>query len=70
MGDRRVADILLHVLQSQGDWNAALKNSYINPAFWAYREKEEQELFPWAFIDHGIKKADLWKEYKAAIGSV
>jgi len=70
MGDRRVADILLHVLQSQGDWNAALKNSYINPAFWVYREKEEQELFPWAFIDHGIKKADLWKEYQEAIGSV
>jgi radical SAM superfamily enzyme YgiQ (UPF0313 family) len=68
MGDRRVADILLHVLQSQGDWNAALKNSYINPAFWVYREKEEQELFPWAFIDHGIKKADLWKEYQEAIG--
>jgi radical SAM superfamily enzyme YgiQ (UPF0313 family) len=68
MGDRRVADILLHVLQSQGDWNAALKNSYINPAFWVYREKEEAELFPWAFIDHGIKKADLWKEYQEALG--
>lgn len=68
MGDRRVADILLHVVQSQGDWNAALKNSYINPAFWVYRAKPEDELFPWAFIDHGIKKEDLWREYKEAIG--
>jgi radical SAM superfamily enzyme YgiQ (UPF0313 family) len=69
MGDRRVADILLQVVQSQGDWNTALKNSYINPAFWVYREKEEQEFFPWAFIDHGIKKEDLWREYKEAVGS-
>lgn len=68
MGDRRVAEILLHVLQSQGDWNTALKNSYINPTFWVYREKEETELFPWDFIDHGINKGDLWKEYKEAIG--
>jgi radical SAM superfamily enzyme YgiQ (UPF0313 family) len=68
MGDCRVADILLHVLESQGDWTAALKNSYANPAFWVYREKAEHELFPWDFIDHGIKKADLWREYQEAIG--
>lgn len=67
MGDRRVAEILLHVIQSQGDWNTALKNSYINPAFWVYREKGETEVFPWAFIDHGINKKDLWKEYQEAI---
>jgi radical SAM superfamily enzyme YgiQ (UPF0313 family) len=68
MGDRRVADILLQVIQGQGDWNAALKNSYINPAFWVYRQKPEDELFPWAFIDHGISKGELWKEYQEAIG--
>jgi radical SAM superfamily enzyme YgiQ (UPF0313 family) len=68
MGDRRVADILLRVHEAHGDWAAALKNSYINPAFWVYREKEEQELFPWDFIDHGINKADLWKEYREAVG--
>ena len=67
MGDRRVADILVHVMESQGDWNTALKNSYINPAFWVYRAKPEDEVFPWAFIDHGIKKEDLWKEYQKAI---
>jgi radical SAM superfamily enzyme YgiQ (UPF0313 family) len=68
MGDRRVAEILLQVLENQGDWNTALKNSYINPEFWVYREKRADEVFPWAFIDHGIDMADLWKEYKAAIG--
>ena len=68
MGDRRVGDILLLVHQANGDWTAALKNSYINPDFWVYREKGKDEILPWAFIDHGIKKGDLWKEYKEAVG--
>lgn len=68
MGDRRVGDILLLVHQAQGDWTAALKNSYINPDFWVYREKGKAEILPWDFIDHGIKKGDLWKEYKETVG--
>jgi radical SAM superfamily enzyme YgiQ (UPF0313 family) len=68
MGDRRVADILVQVHEHQGDWNTAFKNSSVNPAFWVYREKRADEVFPWAFIDHGIKKEDLWKEYKEAVG--
>jgi radical SAM superfamily enzyme YgiQ (UPF0313 family) len=67
MGDRRVAEILLKVHEAHGDWASALKNSYINPAFWVYREKPEDEVFPWAFIDHGINKGDLWKEYRDAL---
>jgi radical SAM superfamily enzyme YgiQ (UPF0313 family) len=67
MGDQRVGDILLLVHQAQGDWTAALKNSYINPDFWVYRGKGRDEILPWDFIDHGIKKADLWKEYKKAV---
>jgi radical SAM superfamily enzyme YgiQ (UPF0313 family) len=68
MGDRRVGDILLLVHQANGDWNVALKNSYINPDFWVYREKEKTEILPWDFIDHGITKGDLWKEYQEAVG--
>jgi radical SAM superfamily enzyme YgiQ (UPF0313 family) len=67
MGDRRVGDILLLVHQAGGDWTAALKNSYINPDFWVYREKGERDIFPWDFIDHGINKGDLWKEYQDAV---
>jgi len=68
MGDRRVGDILLRVHEANGDWGAALKSSYINPDFWVYREKGEQETFSWDFIDHGITKGDLWEEYKEAVG--
>ena len=68
MGDRRVGDILMLVHQANGDWNAAMKNSYINPDFWVYREKGKDEIFPWDFINHGINKRDLWKEYQEAVG--
>jgi radical SAM superfamily enzyme YgiQ (UPF0313 family) len=70
MGDRRVGDILFLVHQSGGDWTAALKNSYINPDFWVYREKRETEILPWDFIDHGINKGDLWKGYKEAVKQI
>ena len=67
MGDRRVAEILLRVQETNGDWAAALRNSSINSDFWVYREKKEDEVFPWAFIDHGINKDDLWKEYQKEV---
>lgn len=67
MGDRRVGDILLRVHEAKGDWGATLKNSYINPDFWVYREKGKDEILPWDFIDHGIKKEDLWEEYQKAL---
>jgi radical SAM superfamily enzyme YgiQ (UPF0313 family) len=70
MGDRRVGDILLLVHQAGGDWAAALKNSYINPDFWVYRGKGKDEILPWDFIDHGIKKKDLWKEYQEAVKQI
>ena len=68
MGDRRVADLLLRALQAKGNWSSAFKCSYINPDFWVYREKNKEELLPWDFIEHGLQKEALWREYKEAIG--
>jgi radical SAM superfamily enzyme YgiQ (UPF0313 family) len=64
-GDRRVADILsaAHV---QG-WNKAFRTSPINPDFFTLRERRADELFPWYFIDHGLKKDYLWEEYQRAL---
>jgi len=33
-----------------------------------YRGKGKDEILPWDFINHGIKKEDLWEEYKEAVG--
>ena len=64
-GDRRVADILL-VAQDRG-WSQAFKESPINPDFFTLRERRSEELFPWDFIDHGLKKEYLWEEYQRAL---
>jgi radical SAM superfamily enzyme YgiQ (UPF0313 family) len=64
-GDRRVGDILV-AAHEQG-WNQAFRTSPINPDFFTLRERREAELFPWDFIDHGLKKDYLWEEYQRAL---
>jgi radical SAM superfamily enzyme YgiQ (UPF0313 family) len=64
-GDRRVADILLAA--HEHGWSRAFRESAINPDFFALRERREGELFPWDFIDHGLKKDYLWEEYQRAL---
>jgi radical SAM superfamily enzyme YgiQ (UPF0313 family) len=65
-GDRRVADILSLAHANKGNWPQTLKATPLNPDFYALRERELDELFPWDFIDHGIKKSFLQQEYKRA----
>jgi hypothetical protein len=39
----------------------------LNPDFYTLRERDLDELLPWDFIDHGIKKSYLAMEYKRAL---
>ena len=66
-GDRRVAKILLAVHQNQGDWGKALRETSVNPDFFVYRTRDLDEIFPWDFIDHGVSKETLKKEYLNAM---
>ena len=66
-GDRRVADILLLAHKNQGNWPQTFKASPINPHFYVHRERNPDERFPWDFIDHGLDKAYLLKEYRRAL---
>ena len=65
-GDRRVADILTLAHANKGNWAQTLKTVPINPDFYVLRQRSFDELLPWDFIDHGIKKSFLWKEYQKA----
>ena len=65
-GDRRVADLLLLSHDNKGNWPQTLKNTPLNPDFYVYRRREYDELLPWDFIDHGVKKSFLWKELQKA----
>jgi len=67
LGDRRVSRILMDVHLSDGNWKKALKESEINPDFFVSREKALDEILPWDFIDHGIRKEHLLREYRLAL---
>jgi radical SAM superfamily enzyme YgiQ (UPF0313 family) len=67
MGDRRVSAILTAVHQCDGDWSRAFRSTDLNPDFFVYRSKSLDEVLPWDFIDHGIRKEHLIKEYNLAL---
>ena len=69
LGDRRVAHMLLLAHKFNGNWKKALKYSEFNPDFFVYRQKEASEILPWDFIESGINKEYLYKEYKKALSS-
>ena len=66
-GDRRVSKILALGHKNQGNWAKTFKESSANPDFYTLRERSLNELLPWDFIDHGIKKSFLQHEYRSAL---
>jgi hypothetical protein len=67
VGDRRVGSILFTSHKLGGDWTKALRFSDVNPDFFVHRPKSLNEVLPWDFIDHGILKNYLKKEYELAL---
>jgi radical SAM superfamily enzyme YgiQ (UPF0313 family) len=66
-GDRRTADILEAVHRLKGAWQPALKESVVDPDFFVTRPRERNELLPWDFVDTGLKKETLWRQYRKAL---
>ncbi|MCJ7618340.1 MAG: TIGR03960 family B12-binding radical SAM protein, partial [Desulfobacterales bacterium] len=66
-GDRRVSEVLTLANKNHGNWAQTLKETPINPDFYALRERSLDELLPWDFIDHGVTKSFLKQEYKKAL---
>ena len=66
-GDRRAGDILELAHHRRGNWPQTLKTSPVNPDYFVLRERNRDDPFPWDFIDHGIRRTFLWKEYRRAI---
>jgi radical SAM superfamily enzyme YgiQ (UPF0313 family) len=67
LGDRRVASLLLLSHDHGEDWQKAFTHSDVNPDFFVYRPRGLDEYLPWDFIDHGIFKEHLIKEYKLSL---
>lgn len=60
-GDRRAAGLVAALAQGHNP-AAAYKISGVDPAFFAHRRRQRDELLPWAFLDHGIDIDYLWQE--------
>lgn len=58
-GDRRVKQMLL-----KNEKIKFLETVKINPDFYALRERDESEIFPWDFIENTISKQSLLKEWQ------
>ncbi|MCR4763294.1 MAG: TIGR03960 family B12-binding radical SAM protein [Lachnospiraceae bacterium] len=77
-GDRRLSAVILKAYQSGcmfdawGEqyhfdrWMQAFDDCKLEPAFYYRRERAEDEVFPWDFIDIGVTKAFLLREWQEA----
>lgn len=77
-GDRRLNEVILKVYQKgcfydawseyykHDVWLDTLRECGLSPAFYASRERSLDEIFPWDFIDAGITKEFLKREWLRA----
>ncbi len=47
-------------------WIDTIKAHGLDPAFYANRRREKDEIFPWDHLDYGVSKAFLWRENEKA----
>jgi hypothetical protein len=66
-GDRRIAGALHQIAIRNVSPQEAFKNQHIDPAFYLYRERSLDEIFPWDVTDHGVRKEALWRIFGKAI---
>jgi hypothetical protein len=67
-GDRRVADLLeLAHRETGGDLGRALRRWPHDPDFFARREAGADERLPWDFLDQGVTKEHLAREWRRGL---
>lgn len=77
-GDRRLAPVILEAYKrgcmydawteffKPDIWEEVLKDFHVDTGFYTTRERTEDEILPWDFIDIGVSKKFMWKEYQNA----
>lgn len=78
-GDRRLGEVLEKAYKngcifdawseffSMETWLAAFEETGVDPEFYTVRPRSAEEIFPWDFIDIGVSKAFLFKEWERAM---
>ncbi len=74
-GDRRVGEVIYRAYKKgcmfdswseyfyYDRWLEAMDEAGIDPSFYTGRVREYDEILPWDFIDAGVTKEFLWREY-------
>jgi len=77
-GDRRLCDVLIKAFEkgarfdgwgeyfSFDTWKESMDDCNVDGDFYAYRERDYEEILPWDFIDIGVTKEFLIKENNKA----
>ena len=80
-GDRRIADVIELAYRkgavfdswtdyfNYGIWKEAYREAGIDVDFYTKRPRKADEIFPWDFIDVGVSRAFLLREWEKAVGS-
>ena len=75
-GDRRLGPVILKAYQKGALfdawsemfrfdlWKEAFAESGVDPDFYTLRERPDDEIFPWDFIDAGVTRSFLLREWK------
>lgn len=78
-GDRRLSKVILRAYEKgcifdawsdffdNDAWQKAFTEVGIDPEFYTLRERSLDEIFPWDFIDAGVTKEFLKREYETAL---
>ncbi len=65
-GDRRLSQFLIECRNASA-WFRVMKEQKIAPEFYVFRERAKDEILPWDFIDTGVNKEYLWRQFKAIL---
>lgn len=77
-GDRRLSSVIEKAYQrgcifdawtdyfKPDVWEELLDECGVDRYFYNYRERDKDEIFPWDFIDIGVSKKFMWREYENA----
>lgn len=78
-GDRRIADVIERAYRKgciydawseyfhNDAWMEAFEECGVDPDFYTIRERSAEETFPWDFLDCGVKKEFLKREWEKAL---
>jgi radical SAM superfamily enzyme YgiQ (UPF0313 family) len=63
-GDRRIAPVIEAMARMNGDLNAALRETGIDPAFHTSRARSHDEILSWEIVDSGLGREFMEREHE------